>query len=517
MADKGGAVGVFGRLAKALGLRKDTREDIVPPGYILHEVSTYGPGGQQEISAAPADFLEEYKRSLWVYDCVSVKARAAAGVPWVLKRAQDGDDEVVTDHPVLGLLERPGNHFTWETMIETIVTHMELVGNAYLEKLFAKGKDKKEKGVLGGLLPLYPDKMKVVMKPKEGIVGYNYRPNQQVIQFEPEEIAHFQYMDPTKESRGVGALAAAFLPSRTDTASTRWNAAFFNRGAHPDVIMSTDKPMPPEERKRIKAEYTESNKGPEKGRGVYVAPYGLKVDLFGTSHREMQFERLKKMSREEIHAAFHVPPVLSGLLDSASYATASVQLITFRDYVLVPLMRAIFAVLKESVLKEYEDGEDLYLDVDTAAMKFPEEIDHDNNRAILLFQANLIDEGEARAMAGMPPWTKEQIAEREKKKQEQMAAMAPQGGGAPPFGGKPKPPPFGQKPGQQPGQPPKPAAKPASPAEPEVKPADKPAARKADEHAGTNGANGHVVASPSFVRLLKAGGLPADDLFGGEE
>lgn len=530
MADK--KPGLIDRALKLIGLRKDTREDVIPPGWVLRDTGGYTIGGLQEVPPAPPDFLDEYRRSLFAYACVSAKGRAAAGVPYVLKREKDGDDDVVTDHPVLDLLENPGPDLTWSTLVENLVAHLELVGTGYWEKVRGKreGEDGEAAGPLRQLLVLYPDRMKTIIKPKEGVVGYEYRPNWNTrpIPFKPSDVARFNYIDPGREFVGSGAMGPAFMSSRMDTASTRWNASFFNNGAHPDIIMSTDKPMPPEERKRLKNEYVEPQKGPSKGRGVYFAPYGLKVDLFGANHREMQFERLKKSVREEICAAFRVPPVLIGM-DTSSYAASSVQLQVFRDYVLVPLMRYVFSVIKRSIIDEYEDGEDLYLDVDLSEMKQPEERDRDYNRALTWFQAGLLDENEARAMANIPPLTPAQIKEREKKKAEaQMAAQ-----GAPPgFGqGQPKSKEQVAKPDTKDVQPKVQGADEAEDVEEVEEPADQAVPKKKKkkkpedekEAAGKNGTAGKNGAAKKsddglYSTLRKrASGIPWDDILGAEE
>lgn len=392
-------MGILSRMGKSfsriLGLSK-LDEDPSPTGSLVSDWGYINNRGEIVVPSAPRVLLSAFRSSLWVYKCVSAKARALGGAPRLLKRAKKGAaDDVVGDDAVLEILEDPypDAALTYPLLMETIGTHLDLTGNAYLEKL------RNADGGIAGLAPLMPDKMEKII-PKEGPATFIYRPFGYPEYFDAKDIVHFRYLDPCVEGRGMSPMVPGWLASSTDLAASQWNERYFRAGAQPDGVLMTDKAVPPKERKRIKDEWNAKYQGVKNGRKIAVLPYGLKYEETGTSHREMQFEKLKRMTREEIHAIFHVPPVLSGLMDQASYATASVQLKIFRELTLVPLLRYIFAVFKNDVIAEMDETGELYLDVDESKMKTSEEVKDERAGAKDLFLAGLITRGEARSMIG---------------------------------------------------------------------------------------------------------------------
>ena len=368
----------------------------LPQGWIEISRSGYvGPDGKAIVPATPTALLEEYSRSIWVANCVSTKARFAAGIPFKIMRPRDGEDEEVKDHPALALLYNPAPDMTWEHLCAAIVSHLELAGRAFVE-VVRKGSQP------AALYPLLPNHMEVKIDPRKGVEKFVYRPNATDISLDRSDMLWFRYFDPLDPYGGVGAMLPAWVSNMLDRHGREWNAAFFKRSATPDVLLMTDKPIPPDERKRMAAEWEERHKGTSKGRGVNVLPYGMKVEPFTASHREIQFERLMKMSREEIHAAFKVPPVLSGLTDQVNYANSQSQIAVFTKYTILPMMKSIMAVL-DHVLREFPGGEDLYWAMDEEALKLPEEKDQEAASVRQDFELGIITRDEARARRGYAP------------------------------------------------------------------------------------------------------------------
>lgn len=375
--------------------------DPLPFGWKLLDTQTVTLGGKVEIPPSPDALLDSYAQDLWVNACLSAKSTAFAGVPYALKRTTaDGKGEVVSDHPLLSLLERPSPRETWESFMAQVLLHLELTGSAYVEKVRAGGKDKGESPVKE-LRVLLPTRMRVVIDPAKGVESYRYKPNDREQTLSPDDVMHFRLPDPRSEVAGLGSVLPAWPSVRVDREAAKWNAAFFERGAFPGVTLQTNSVIPPAERDRLKAEWNTAHQGSGKSHGVAVLPYGLTAAEFGLTHREMQFRDLRKMTREELHAILRTPPILTGLLEYSAFATAFVQLALFRDYEILPKWAGVASVLGWDLFLEFEDGEDLYLEADRTRMQLPDEVDRDLARAVQLFTAQIVDRDEARAMVGL--------------------------------------------------------------------------------------------------------------------
>ena len=91
---------------------------------------------------APRDYQafarEGFMQNAIVYRCVRMIAECAGAVPLLL---YDGDTEI-EDHPLLALLRRPNAAQTTPDLIETLVGHLLVSGNAYLEAVSVEGDSK---------------------------------------------------------------------------------------------------------------------------------------------------------------------------------------------------------------------------------------------------------------------------------------------------------------------------------------------------------------------------------------
>lgn len=400
------------RAYKSLAQAMAKRAGVLPSGWVERNATTTTSDGRTEVQPTDVNIMEEYRRSLWVYACVSKKARYAGGMPFLLKRVRRGTDEIVNDHPALDVLWKPAPKRTWARLVRIMVINYELAGRAFLEKAADEGDDVDSSKPLEGpakqLWPLLPHKMKLVADPREGVTEYVYSPNLKPQVFAPSRIVYWNDDDPVNPDDGVGAMRPAWISNLLDRNAREWNKGFFERGAHPDVIL---KPMPGKQirtadRERIEKDFEQRLLGTQKGRRPYVMPENVEYQESGLTHREIQFDRLLKLSRSELMAAFKVPPVLLGLLEDAAYATAWIQLAVFRDYEMVPLMDDLFATLSNGFLLDFDDGEDLYLEVDREAMLSQEERTGLYGIANGSIQTGLLSLDEARELVGKAPKVK---------------------------------------------------------------------------------------------------------------
>ena len=369
------------------------------PGWtLMSEQAVSGGTGKQEIAPTGQDTLRMYERNVWVFAILSAKATYIAGMPWHLMRRRKGTDEVITEHEAIDLLEYPAPKRTWRNICALMVAQLDLTGRCALEK----GRDG-ESGPVTQLHPLFSQYLRVLIDGKQGISGFAYRPNDVETILPPEDVAYFHDMSPLSEFTGVGAMRPAWLTAQLDMHSRQWNANFFARGAHPDGVVMAEKQIAPAIRERIEADFMNRHKGTRKGRGVEILEQGMKFQEVGVTHRELQFEKLMHMDREELHAAFRVPPVISGLTDQTNYATASVQERLFRFNTGIPLLGMILETLNLDVLPDLDPTGELYYAVDFAALSTDEERTARMTYVTQGLAAKVLDENEGREHLGYKP------------------------------------------------------------------------------------------------------------------
>jgi hypothetical protein len=147
-------------------------------------------------------------------------AEAAASVPWLL---YDGDEEL-SDHPLLGLLNRPNPFQSGRSVMEAFYGHLQVAGDSYLEAVAADGR-------VGELHVLRPDRMKVVPGPDGWPQAYEYTANGQSVRFDQDgggpvpPILHLKLFNPADDYYGLSPLDPAAKAVDVHSAASAWNKA----------------------------------------------------------------------------------------------------------------------------------------------------------------------------------------------------------------------------------------------------------------------------------------------------
>lgn len=241
-------------------------------------VDGYGNKGEQPPSFNYSKSLGKFQG--WIYACADKNAKAAASIPlrlyvkrrsgrrclWntksvspakkkylsgdlgyrpsmsVLKSSnQFGNDfeEIIDDHPVLTLLSQVN---PWQNQFDLAYLrflYLELTGNAYLHHV---------DGNLGVPEQLYvlPSQWVTVIPSERGsetlIDGYYYgRDKQDQVGFDPSEVIHFRYPNPSNIYYGLGKVEAGWLVVNVDYENWSMRFNMLKNSMRPDyaVIMKS--------------------------------------------------------------------------------------------------------------------------------------------------------------------------------------------------------------------------------------------------------------------------------------
>lgn len=277
-----------------------------------------------------------YSRHVWVYACAYEIASNIASVPIMAwKKNKDGEWEKDESNPFLKVLEQPNPYFTSVELKHFLGLSLALTGNAYwaLERLGTND--------IQEIWPLPANNVKAVTSREKFIDHYIYEVGGEKIRFELNEIIQFKDPSPTSFHYGQGSLSAAVNTVTTDVYTQVWNKNFFKNSARPDTVLETDTVLSDSVANRVKASWRKLYQGFEKRGETAVLEGGLKVHDLSSNRRDMEFTEGRKMAREEILAAFGVPPVLVGVFEYANYANSKEQIKIFWQNKLIPRLRLI--------------------------------------------------------------------------------------------------------------------------------------------------------------------------------
>ena len=283
--------------------------------------------------AKTVDYLATYERAIWTYAAVYRIATTGAKVPFKIykRRATKSSKRTeVIDKLCNYILELPNPYTIRFNLWESTLAFAELTGNSYWE-LVSEGKKPPEE-----IYVLRPDHIKIKPSRKKLIDAYIYNINGRAVRLLPEDILHFKYFSSKSELYGTSANTAAEKSIILDLYSLDFNARFFKAGARIMGVLETDRHLSDKAMKRLSSKWIGKYGGYQKAFKTPVLEEGLKYKGITSSHVDMEFIQQRKMVREEILAAYGVPPAIVGLFEYANYANSREQKKLFWEDTMLP-------------------------------------------------------------------------------------------------------------------------------------------------------------------------------------
>ena len=256
----------------------------------------------------------------WVMNCITLYGESAATAPWHLEREgkkyasdrrTDNEDLPLADQRLVRLLRAPNPLMTYNDLIELMVIDLLLVGNAYWYKYLPD-----DDGKPFQLWRLSPSDVKI--KPAErGIERYEYSPSgvRDPLLIDPSQIIHFKRPNPHSPYYGLGVIKGAGRAADIDLALTDTQAWYFENRADPSLIVQSERRVPRDVFKKLRAQLRARTAGPHNAGELLVLEAGLKASSLSPSAHEAMFKELGEASRDRVLAWFKVNPKLLGIAE----------------------------------------------------------------------------------------------------------------------------------------------------------------------------------------------------------
>lgn len=385
-------------LDNLLGRLGFTRNKAYGPGVLATMVNGVLNGASRPEVANMREYLGRYADQAWVYACVGTISSKGAGVPIGIYRRKGSELEEVKNHPLEQLLKSVNNFISGYDLMECTLGYLGLTGNAYwLLDAVVDGKPTE-------IYPLNPARVKVRPSKTKYIAGYTYEPAPGVepVNFAPEEILHFKTWNPLDDYYGMPPIAAARDAADSMLSADRYNKAFFENSAEPGGLLTSDTVLQEGVRKRIEQVWKTLHQGSRKAHRIGILEGGMKWQSMTASHKDMQFPELKRMTREDIIAVYHLPPIMVGVFDEANYANAEVQRRIFWEDTMLPILSKILSVINERLVKPYDESVEAAFKLEGIKELQPDEKIMAEKDEVLV-RSGIIVINEARAKRKLPP------------------------------------------------------------------------------------------------------------------
>jgi HK97 family phage portal protein len=287
-----------------------------------------------------------------VYTCCRVLADGIASLPCkIYKQTPNGKQEDI-DAALSHLLQiAPNDETSAYSFFETLVTHLNIRGNAYAEI------QRDASGNPIALWNLDPRKTEPVRLGVNGTLSYKCSdgmgPNQTRI-IAKENMLHVVLFS---WDGIVGMSPIAMLRQTLGLAigQQKFSARLLKNNAVPALALTTSQKVKPEDKQKMRQDWEEQQLGGNQRR-IAILDGDLKVETLGLSAEDSELLASRSFSRSEIAAAFGVPASKVGDLTRLSNSNHEQQSLDWVQSGLVPLIKRIEIEFRRKLLPPAPNG-----------------------------------------------------------------------------------------------------------------------------------------------------------------
>jgi HK97 family phage portal protein len=319
-------------------------------------LATWTLPGTSFAAPSPSTYATLYRTQPEVRTVIDFLSRNVAQIGLhVFRRISDTDRVRIADHPLALLLKTPNPATTRYRLFESAMMDLGIYFNAYWLKLRAER-----------------NRLQLVRIPPEQIypvghllpTGYRWTwPDGQRWELPPSEIVHFRGYDPDNPLMGLSPLETLRRLLAEERASVEYRGAFWKNAARLAGVILRPQTAPswtPDKREQFKDDWAAFYSGAANAGKSPVLEDGMTYQPMTATARDSQLVESRKLTREEVAAAYHVPLPLVGILDHATFSNVKEQHKHLYQDCLGPWLVNLEEDIELQLLPEFTDSEDVY-------------------------------------------------------------------------------------------------------------------------------------------------------------
>lgn len=342
-------------------------------------------------------YLEAGTKKCWaLFKAMDYIAKAGMDTPFRLQK-KGGDGKPVKLPELDLLLENPNPNENMVELIYKTLAHLVLTGNAF----WLKDQTNFENERPSALYPLNPKRMKVVVDPRIGIIGYLYRVEGPASEMPLEvgEVVHFRVPHANNDYWGLGVVESAEDLFQGFINRAAWENRFWKNGAAPSgVLILEDQVASPAKWEEAKEKWAKEYGGVDNSGKVAWLNGKWKYLQIGLTNQEMQAIESDKWTVEKIAMQCGVPTSVMGVRDAANFATARIDELRFRRYTVKPLLTFIQKTVTSDIVAGWNPNLEFVFEISGLV-----DLDQLVTAFCPLFDRGGLSINELRVLAGLQP------------------------------------------------------------------------------------------------------------------
>lgn len=323
---------------------------------LVPQISTsyYYPDVGMELERNFALYGELYRTQIWIRTVVDKRANAVARLPVAVWNEADGTRQLDTSSGYAKLMAEPCGDFLdpfkfWQWIQATV----DIYGEAYCCII----KDRTT-GKPTSLYPMHPTRVAIKRAEDTGRYLYTFQSGagfgDGLVQFDQDDVLPIRLFNPLRLERGLSRLESLRSTLMSEDSSRNALSAAWRNAGRPNMVLSSDKALGPDGRKRLKESFDSVHAGSSNAGQTLVLEDGLKALPLQMTAEEMQFVESRKLNREEICACFDIAPPIVHILDRATFSNISAQMRAFYRDTMAPILESLESALDHYVGKYWQ-------------------------------------------------------------------------------------------------------------------------------------------------------------------
>jgi HK97 family phage portal protein len=305
-------------------------------------------------------FAEEgFKRNVIANRCISMIAKSAASVDWLLYQDHD-KSAIIRSHPLLKLLNKPNPRYGGAEFFETLYSQKIISGNAFILALKGGGGDGVQE-----LHLLRPDRVEVKARINGMAAGYLYQAGEEKYYYPVDnitgkcDILHLRSFNPLDDWYRLSQVEAASYSIELHNQSSEWNKSLLENGAKPSgamVVKNSDGSaafLDDEQYDKLRLQLDKYFSGSKNAGRPFLLEGGLEWQEMSFSPKDMDFIEAKNSAARDIALAFGVPPQLLGIKGDNTYNNMQEARLAFLEETILPLVDRTLDALNNWIVGEY--------------------------------------------------------------------------------------------------------------------------------------------------------------------
>lgn len=326
--------------------------------------SAFAPSAVRLSDQVVLEYAEMWRKQPQIRTVVGFLARNIAQLGLhVYRRVSNLDRERVTDHPLAQLLARPNPYTTPYRFVESVVADCAIYDNAIVVKVKLEGQPR-------ALMRVDPRRVTPKGDNPFTAEAFEIKGPRDKVTVPADQVIHLRGYSAVDERWGCSPIESLRTILAEDYQAQLYREQLWRNGARISGYIERPADAPKwsrEGKERFRAQWQAqyTGEGSRPG-GTPILEDGMRHVPAGTTPRDAQYAESRKLTREEVTAAYHIPLTLVGILDNATYSNISEQHKMMYQDTLAPWLTMIQQELALSLVPDFYRTDDLYVEFNLA-------------------------------------------------------------------------------------------------------------------------------------------------------